>query len=166
MVSLEVVALVLTGLGLTASIVYYANVLKNATKAQKQQIETRQAAIFSSLQSRLDTPTFWNYYIDIVWQYRGLSYEEFKEQVWENQEKAAEMMSVISTFNHIGWLVHRNLLDITAVIGLTFDPVTVYEVVMPNIIRMGEERGRPQEGGYPYYTYLVEETKEKRKNLS
>ena len=35
MVSLEVLALVLTGLGLTASIVYYANILLNANKTQK-----------------------------------------------------------------------------------------------------------------------------------
>jgi len=35
MFSLEVVALVLTGLGLTASIVYYANIIKNANKAKQ-----------------------------------------------------------------------------------------------------------------------------------
>ena len=40
MVSLEVLALVLTGLGLTASIVYYANILLNANKTQKLQLET------------------------------------------------------------------------------------------------------------------------------
>jgi len=43
MASFEFIALILTGLGLTASIVYYANVLSNANKTQQLQLETRQA---------------------------------------------------------------------------------------------------------------------------
>ena len=53
---IETIALVLTGLGLIASIVYYANILNNANKtrelqleAQKQTEETRQAQLFMNI---------------------------------------------------------------------------------------------------------------------
>jgi len=38
MTSFEFLAIILTGLGLTASIVYYANVLSNANKTRKAQL--------------------------------------------------------------------------------------------------------------------------------
>ena len=41
--------LVLTGLGLTASIIYYAMVLRNANKTQQMQLETRQTQLFLEL---------------------------------------------------------------------------------------------------------------------
>ena len=49
MATLEVIALVLTGLSITASLFYYANVLSNANKTQKQQLETRQAQLFMDM---------------------------------------------------------------------------------------------------------------------
>ena len=41
---IESIPLVVTGIGLTASIVYYASILRNANKTQQQALETRQAA--------------------------------------------------------------------------------------------------------------------------
>ena len=46
MVSFEFLAVILTGLGLTASIVYYASILRNANKTQEIQLETRQAQLY------------------------------------------------------------------------------------------------------------------------
>jgi len=55
MASLELIALVLTGLSITASIVYYASVLSNANRTQKLQLETRRTQIFMQLhQSKYD----------------------------------------------------------------------------------------------------------------
>ena len=39
---IETIALVLTGLGLTASIVYYANILNNANKTRELQLESQE----------------------------------------------------------------------------------------------------------------------------
>jgi hypothetical protein len=52
MVSIEIIALILTGLSITASIVYYANILKNANKTQQQQLEIRQAQLFMQIHSK------------------------------------------------------------------------------------------------------------------
>ena len=55
MISLDVFALVLTGLGLIASIIYYANVLSNANKTQQMQLETRQAQFFMQLSDKFNS---------------------------------------------------------------------------------------------------------------
>jgi len=52
MVSFEFIALVFTGLSITASLFYYANVLSNTNKTQKMQLETRQAQLFMQLVNR------------------------------------------------------------------------------------------------------------------
>ena len=48
MVSLEVVAILLSGISISASMFYYANVLANTNKTQ-QQLETRQTQLFLQL---------------------------------------------------------------------------------------------------------------------
>ena len=46
---IEYLPLVLTGIGITVSILYYTSVLRNANKTQQMQLETRQAAMFMKL---------------------------------------------------------------------------------------------------------------------
>jgi hypothetical protein len=95
-----------------------------------------------------------------------MSYEEYKKQVWGNKERRAQVMSVISTFYHIGWLVQMKILDIKAVMGFTFDVVAVYDIVMPHLARFGEEQGQPYRADtYPHFTYLVDEIKKRREKL-
>ena len=49
MVSIEVLALILTGLSITASILYYTSVLRNQQRTQEHALETRQAQFFYSI---------------------------------------------------------------------------------------------------------------------
>jgi hypothetical protein len=118
------------------------------------------------VQTRIETPEFWERYIDILWVYKGMSYDEYRKKVFQSKEKSAQVMSVISTFYHIGWLVKMKLLDINAVMGFTFDVVAVYDVVIPHLVRFGEEPGTPYNPGqYPYFTYLYDEIKKQRETL-
>jgi hypothetical protein len=95
-----------------------------------------------------------------------MNYDEFSKKVLKDKRKSAEVMSVISTFYHIGWLVKKKLLDINAVIGFTFDVVVVYDAVMPHLARFGDEQEQPyRPGHYPYFTYLYDEIKKHRKTL-
>ena len=52
MVEYGTLALVLTGLGLTASILYYTMALRNANKTQQLALETRQAQLFMQMYNR------------------------------------------------------------------------------------------------------------------
>ncbi len=52
MIDYSTLAIVLTGLGLTASILYYTMVLRNANKTQQLALETRQAQLFMQMYNR------------------------------------------------------------------------------------------------------------------
>ena len=52
MVQIENLPLVLTGFGLTASILYYTMTLRNANKTQQLALENRQAQLFMQLWSK------------------------------------------------------------------------------------------------------------------
>jgi len=159
MIDIQTISFVVAGLSVSLAAIYYLINIRMTNRA-------RQASILSSLQSRIDTPEFWEHYIDIVYVYRHMDYEEFSKKVLKDKRKSAEVMSVISTFYHIGWLVKKKLLDINAVIGFTFDVVVVYDAVMPHLARFGEEQGQPyRPGHYPYFTYLYDEIKKNREVL-
>ena len=160
MVDIQTISFFIAGVSVSIAAIYYLLNIRNDYRS-------RQALILSSLQSRIDTPEFWERYIDIVWIYRGMDYDEFSKKVLKDKKKSAEVMSVISTFYHIGWLVQMKLLDIRAVIGFTFDIVVVYDAVMPHLAKFGEEQGQPyRPGHYPYFTYLYDEIKKYRKSFS
>jgi hypothetical protein len=159
MVDLQTISFVVAGISVSIAAIYYLINIRINNRA-------RQAAILSSLQSRIDTPEFWERYIDIVYIYRHMDYKEFSQKVLKDKRKSAEVMSVISTFYHIGWLVKKKLLDINAVIGFTFDIVIVYDAVMSHIAKFGEEQGQPyRPGHYPYFTYLYDEIKKYRESF-
>ena len=80
MVDIQTVSFVVAGISVTIAAIYYISTLRNTYRG-------RQASILSSLQSRIDTPEFWERYIDIVWVYGKMSYEEYKKQVWGNKDK-------------------------------------------------------------------------------
>ena len=159
MVDIQTISFVVAGISVSIAAIYYISTLRSTYRG-------RQALILSSLQSRIDTPEFWERYIDIVWIYRFMDYDEFSKKVLKDKKKSAEVMSVISTFYHIGWLVKKKLLDIDAVIGFTFDVAAVYDAVMPHLAKFGEEQGQPyRPGHYPYFTYLYDEIKKHQKTL-
>jgi hypothetical protein len=159
MVDIQTISFVVAGISVTIAAIYYISTLRNTYRG-------RQASILSSLQSRIDTPEFWERYIDIVWVYGNMSYDEYKKVVLESKEKSAQVMSVISTFYHIGWLVQMKILDINAVMGFLFDVVAVHDIVMPHLERWGEEPETPYNPRhYPYFTYLVDEIKKRREKL-
>ena len=160
MVDIQTISIGVAGMSVSLAAIYYLLNIRINNRA-------RQATILSSLQSRIDTPEFWGRYIDIVFVYRLMDYADFRKKVLSDKKKSAEIMSVVSTFYHIGWLVNKKLLDINAVIGLNFDVVIVYDAVMPHLERFGEEQGQPyRPSHYPYFTFLYDEIKKYRKSVA
>ena len=60
MVDVQTVSFLIAGVSVSIAAIYYLLNIKNDYRS-------RQALILSSLQSRIDTPEFWERYIDIVW---------------------------------------------------------------------------------------------------
>ena len=79
MVSLEVIALVLTGLSITASIIYYANVLGNANKTQQMQLETRQTQLFMNFYETYRSEEFRKQF-GIIMRLEYSDYEDFMDK--------------------------------------------------------------------------------------
>lgn len=95
MVSIEVIALVLTGLSITASIVYYANVLSNANKTQKLQLETRKAQLYMQILDRFSSEENRLRSIEVLTM-DVKDYEDYRENwsMYTNPEAAAKRFHV------------------------------------------------------------------------
>jgi hypothetical protein len=124
MASFEVVALMLTGLSIAASIIYYANVLSNANKTQRMQLETRQAQLFMGLYETYRSPEFRKQWTDILNQeYTGFNDFWDKYGLENNPEAWANWQSVASFFHGIGVLVKKGLIE----------PSLLDELISPNV---------------------------------
>ena len=104
---IEYLPLVLTGIGIIASVLYYSSVLRNANKtrelqlkAQQQAEQTRQAQIFMQTHSRFQDPSFTKMYNEVMareWD----SLEEYREK-YMSEGWDATILSVQSYFEGIG----------------------------------------------------------------
>ena len=133
MASFEFLAIILTGLGLSASILYYASVLRNANRTQWMQLETRQAQLFIQISNQtLNNPAFMKgYYVirDNEWG----SFDEYLEFLGEpGSENYNDVFLVGGILETIGVLVEEGLVDIRLISSLMARIViTYYEKLEP-----------------------------------
>ena len=109
MVSIEVIAILLSGISISASLFYYANVLQNANK-------TRQAALFMDLYRTYRDPVFRKQYNDILsWRY--VDFNDFWNKYGEqnNPDAWVTYQTVASYFNGIGVLLKQGLIEINMI---------------------------------------------------
>jgi hypothetical protein len=120
MASFEFLAIILTGLGLTASIIYYASILRNANKTQQLAIETRQAQLFMNLYDTYRSAEFRKQWDDVVFRMEWKDWDDFNSRY--NAEASFEernsWFSVATYFEGLGVLVKRNLIDMAMVYDL------------------------------------------------
>jgi hypothetical protein len=113
---IEYLPLVLTGIGIIVSFLYYASVLRNANKTQEMQLETRQAQLFMQIYNRLTYTDFtekWNEVLNYEW----TDHDDFINKYGQknNPKQFATIQSVELFFEGIGVLVSRGLIDVTLV---------------------------------------------------
>jgi hypothetical protein len=113
---IEYLPLVLTGIGIIVSMLYYTNVLRNAHKTQQLQLETRQAALFMSLYETYQSLEFVKTRRDVI----ELEWNDF-DDFWAkyglntNNDAWVKWQSQASFFNGVGVLVKKGLIDISLV---------------------------------------------------
>jgi len=140
---IEYLPLVLTGLGLTASIVYYAGVLRNANKTQKQQLETRQAQLFMNIYSYVYTMEFWTYYRELTEQWEWEDYDDWYKKYRSDTDTYNKFAVVGTYFEGMGVLVKRNLIEITFVDDLMSGPIMQFWQKFEPIILEERRRRKP-----------------------
>lgn len=156
MASLEVIALVLTGLSITASIIYYANVLSNANKTQLMQIETRQANILMNLHSEWGKDE----YQKASWTVMGLDFEDFDDFVnkygpaTEYTDLNREIFKVGWFFNGLGSLVHKEFASLDLVDELFgYMVIWLWEILEPIIVEERKLFNQPKSLEWFEYLY-------------
>jgi hypothetical protein len=109
---IEYLPLVLTGIGIIVSILYYTSVLRNANKTQQMHLETRQAQLLMQVYNKYDTPDKQEAFVDMFfWQWDD--FDDFLRKYGpENPEKFKHFRSLITYFEGIGTLVRSNKLPI------------------------------------------------------
>ena len=120
MVTIEIVALVLTGLSITASILYYAMNLRNANKtrelqlkAQEHATETRQAQLLMQIYGSLYSEKAWQNYLEAQYSAEYTDYNDFQEKFGRgNPEFYSKLLSVWWSYNTVGGFLYQGLLDI------------------------------------------------------
>jgi hypothetical protein len=110
MVSLEVVAILLSGISISASLFYYANVLRN-------QNETRQAQLYMGIINTFNSIDFrnqWHLVESATWD----NYDDFHEKNPPGTEVLTAVVRHFTFFESIGSLVDKNLIDIVIIDGI------------------------------------------------
>jgi hypothetical protein len=112
MASFEFTAVILSILGLSVSITYYANVLLNANK-------TRRAQLMMQAYNRLDTQERRRAFLNFAqWEFN--TFEEWLEKYGpeKNPEATEDFINLLLYFEGLGALAHSGFLDIELVARL------------------------------------------------
>jgi len=158
MASFEFLAIILTGLGLTASITYYAMVLRNQNKTQLMQIETRRANILMNLHSEWGK----NEYQKASWTVMGLTFKDYDDFVnkygltTEYSEVNQEIFKVGWFFNGLGSLLHKGFASLDLVDELFgYMVIWLWEIMRPIIVESRTRYNQPE--SLEWFEYLYNE---------
>jgi hypothetical protein len=116
---IEYLPLVLTGIGIIVSILYYASVLRNANKTQQLQLETRQTQLYMQAFQELNQEKRWKEYVDTRYFTEWENYADFQEKYGRgNPDFYAKLNSMWWIYNTIGMLIFEGFIDAKRVYGL------------------------------------------------
>ena len=121
MASFEFLAIILTGLGLTASIVYYANVLSNANKTQQMQLETRQTQLFLQLYGT-DTEEQISKILKIISEWTWENVDDYYSK-YGDRENYSKRSACLQIYNGLGLLAMRNQIDLDLIYQYSPNPI-------------------------------------------
>lgn len=115
MASFEFLAIILTGIGLTASIVYYASVLRNSNK-------TREAQLFMQIYSQWNSLELQSQYGKIM-NIQSETFDDFFDNIQNDVDYRNAVNMVGIFFEGLGVYVHLGLIDVTMVDDLMSEAI-------------------------------------------
>jgi len=146
---IEYLPLVLTGLGLIISFLYYTIVLSNQNKVMKTQILQRSLQSLSTIDTNLN---WWTVYY-LKWE----DYDDFIEKYGPETdiETYAMIQTVWNEMNGIGYLVYRGVIDLESVYDYGGGrPTAMYRKYKPIFEERARRRGRNR---FVWWDYLYDE---------
>lgn len=159
MIQIEYLPIVLTGIGLMASILYYANVSRNANKTQQMQLETRQAQFFMNIyQDHLTERLSKSLYFLMDMEYDD--FEDFEHKYGrDNNPEANELITMhMLQMEGYGVLVREGYVSVRLVALLTSGSIRIgWEKLRDYIYKARERYNMPRwsiEYEYLYNTLM------------
>jgi len=154
MASFEFLAVILTGLGLSASILYYALVLRNSNKA-------RQAQVYVQIWNQFSSPEYleryfnclnrkWDDYEDYVQKYGSLRATDTREY--------SKSISVGTYLEGVGVLLKNGFIDIEPVVDLLGTTILEFWEKMGPLMKEYRVRNNSPRA-YLYAEYLYDKAK-------
>ena len=142
MVSFEFIALVFTGLSIAASLFYYSNVLSNANKTQKMQLETRQVQMFMTISDTRSSPEFQKliYRVTFIDKWDDLDDYFMKYGPENNLDGYSEHAYVWQLYDTIGFLLKKKVIDVSFLDDLLKTSVLVAWRKFEPVIKANRER--------------------------
>jgi hypothetical protein len=143
MVSLEVIAILLSGVGITASIFYYANIIQNSGKARQRELVFLRAQTYSMEYTKA--------YADVLKMDNWTTVQEFHQKYGQqtNPEAFAKWLYVRNVFNLAGLLLQEK----------GTDPDQLFQLFSPVAIIMLWEKHKPiieaARKGFSYPQYYM-----------
>ena len=121
---IEYLPLVLTGIGIMASILYYANILRNAEKAKRKEILLQRINIIDE--------DFYNKWVQLF-QQEWTTFSEWHEYRKDHPEAYGFITYLMMTLNTMGIMLKQNLVD----------EKTLFDAFTPPIIIWSWNRTKP-----------------------
>jgi hypothetical protein len=160
---IEYLPFVLTGLGLTASIIYYTNVLRNQNKTQQMQLETRQAQLYNNIWNQsARNPQFQKNYMKII-SLNWNTIEEYKELFPRTNPSESELTMALWDvglfFEGLVPIIKEGLLDIKYLEGTIGHLLSDYWMKFePLIEEIREYYGEPMFDGTEWLNNELKKT--------
>ena len=159
MVSFEFIGLVLTGLSISASILYYANVLRNQTR-------TRNAQLFMNLYQTIISEDFNQRFIEML----GAEWKDYEDYLAkygpiDNPNVAARRFSTWQVYNGIGFLLMEKYVELGKVEQLFggHGPSMLWNKWEPIILDLRSRLESPSYMlGFEYLANSIEESRKKQ----
>jgi hypothetical protein len=155
MVTLEQIIYIVPILALTASILYYALVLRNSNKA-------RQAQIYVQMYDKFSSPEFMeNYFIAMAreWEDYDDYTEKYASQRYTNPKEYSRSVSVGIYFEVVGVLLKHGFINVQMVVDLLGTTVlTWWDKICPYMMEYRVRLNNPR--AYMYAEYLYDQVKQ------
>jgi hypothetical protein len=132
MIQVEYLPIVLTGLGIIVSIMYYTSVLRNANK-------TREAQLFMQVYDKWSDTDMQKAY-EVVNNAKFSTFEQYMERQAKDEDFRWAMGKIIGFYEGVGVLVREGLVDIRLVaLLMTGTTLNFWGKIEPHIDRIREQ---------------------------
>jgi len=112
---IEYLPIVLTGIGLMASILYYASILRNANRTQRMQLETRQVQLFMNIDATRGSPEFQKLFYRVTYMDEWKDIDDYftKYGPENNLDAYSEHSFIWGRCDTLGFLLKKNVIDLS-----------------------------------------------------